>query len=73
LSPRDKINIHTLSFEDFLLDHPDGLIEYDSESTRALSEKESKRVREETKKNDSPKSTQNLLKKLQTNLDIDSG
>lgn len=45
----DKINIRTLSFEDFLLDHPDGLIEYDSESTRALSEKRIERVREETK------------------------
>lgn len=44
-----KINIQTMSSEDFLLDHPDGLIQYDSEATRKLHEEKIERTRKENK------------------------
>jgi hypothetical protein len=44
-----KINLRTVSSSDFLLDHPDGLIQFDSESTRNQYEEKIERIRKENK------------------------
>lgn len=45
----EKIRLVTVSADDFLLDKPDGLIQYDSESTRERYEERIERTRKENK------------------------
>lgn len=45
----EKINLRTVSAEEFLLDEPDGLIQYDSEYARKHNEERIEQIRKENK------------------------